>query len=86
MQSESIELWILLRWSDELTILFLCLSRSTRVAYSKYEDINEIFLSSKHSTGGWGRASLGGLQPPQASPRKIATATDMFDVVRQKSD
>ena len=35
---------------------------------SQYEGIKWNFVSSKHSTRGWGKASLGGLQPPQAPP------------------
>ena len=68
MQSESVELWILLSWSDELTIYtLLLLHHAFHIACmwsnSKYEDIN--IVSSKHSTRRWGRASLGGLQPPK---------------------
>ena len=49
VQSESVELWILLSWSDELTIYTLLpLHRAFHIAHawpnSKYEDINEICI------------------------------------------
>jgi len=44
---------------------------------SKYEDINEILYHPSIVPGGG---------TEQVSSCKTATATDMFDVVRQKSD
>ena len=87
MQSESVELWILLSCSDELTIYTLLpLHRAFHVARawpnSNYEDINEIFYRPSIVPGGGAEQYLGGLQlppppPPPPSPlkppRKTAT-------------
>ena len=73
MQSESVELWILLSWSDELTIYTLLpLHRAFHVARvwpnSKYEDINEILYRPSIVTGGGTEQVWGGLQPPVKPP------------------
>ena len=66
MQSESVELWILLSWSDELTILF-CLFVVVRAwPNSKYEDINETLYRPSIVPGG-------GAEAPPPPPRKTAT-------------
>ena len=71
MQSESVELQILLSWSDELTAYTLLpLHRAFHVAHawsnSKYEDINEILYRPSIVPLGWDRASWGApaLQTP----------------------
>ena len=84
MQSESVELRILLSWSDELTIYTLLpLHRAFHVAHawpnSKYEDINEIL-----STRGWGRASLGGLQPPHPVKPPLVYTQLQVSILRKK--
>ena len=65
MQSESVELWILLSWSDELTLLPL--HRAFHIACvwpnSKYEDINEI-LYRPSIVPGSGAETLPPLKPP----------------------
>ena len=83
MQSESVELRILLSWSDELTIYTLLpLHCGFHVAHmwpnSKYEDINEILyrLSIVPGSGAeqvWGEG-VGSLAPPNPH---LKTATDM---------
>ena len=57
MQSVSVELWILLSWSNTLTIYtVLPLHRALHVAHawpnSKYEDINEILYRPSIVPGG----------------------------------
>ena len=73
MQSESVELWILLSWSDELTIYSLLpLHHAFHVARvwpnSKYEDINEILYRPSTVPGGGAERVWGGLQPPKPPP------------------
>ena len=65
MQSESVELQILLNWSDELTIYpLLLLHRAFHVARmwpnSKYEDINEILYRPSIVPGGGSEHYWGG--------------------------
>ena len=63
MQSESVELWILLSWSDELTLYTLLpLHHAFHVARewpnSKYEGINEILY--RMVSGGGAEQVCGG--------------------------
>ena len=83
MQSESVELRILLSWSDELTIYTLLpLHRAFHVARawpnSKYKDINEICIVKAHyewvgHSNFWGAPAT--LHPPQPLCK---TATAVF--------
>ena len=78
MQSESVEIRILLSWSDELTIYTLLpLHRALHVAHvwpnSKYEDINEILYRPSIIPGGvaeqvWGGGGGGGFCPSKPPP------------------
>jgi len=77
VQSESVELRILLSWSDELTIYTLLpLHRAFPVACtwptSKYEDINEILYCPSIVPGGGTEQVWGGSNPPKP-PHKTAT-------------
>ena len=79
MQSESVELRILLSWSDELTIYTLLpLHRALHVAHvwpnSKYEDINEILYRPSIIPGGVVEQVWGGFCPSWPPPHKTTTA------------
>ena len=74
MQSESVELRILLSWSDELTIYTLLpLHRALHVAHvwpnSKYEDINEILYRPSIIPGGVVEQVWGGFCPSWPPPQ-----------------
>ena len=73
MQSESVELRILLSWSDELIIYTLLpIHRAFHVARappnSKYEDINEILYRPSIVPGGGAEQVWGGAPVPPTPP------------------
>ena len=78
MQSQSVELRILLSWSDELTInTLLPLHRAFHVQCSmrpnsKYEDTNEILYRPSIVPGG-GAEQVWGSSSPAPSPRMVAS-------------
>ena len=84
MQSESVELRILLSWSDELTIYtYLPLHCAFHIARtwpnSKYEDINEILYRPNVVPGGGAEQVWGGSSPP-VKPPLILTQNVSFAV------
>ena len=70
MQSESVQLRILLSWSDELTIYTLHHAFHVACAWpnSKYEDINEILYRPSIVPGGGVEQVWGGSSPPPIKP------------------
>ena len=80
MQSESVELWILFSWSDELLPLHRAFHVARTWPNSKYKDINEILYRPSIVPGGGAEQVWGGYSPPKP-PRKTATDKSILEVI-----